>query len=66
MTAIRTKPEPACPRCGAKMILRKPKEGQTFKAFWGCGDFPNCKGTRQIGDDGRPESMDDEEEEWGE
>ena len=41
---IQTKPEPACPECGARMRLRRPKSGQ----------YPDCRGTRDIGDDGRP------------
>lgn len=41
---MKTSPAPSCPKCGAKMILRRPKEGQTYRPFWGCGDFPNCDG----------------------
>lgn len=56
---IRTKPEPPCPECGARMQLRRPLPGKNWYAFWGCSQFPDCKGTRQIREDGRPE--DDEE-----
>lgn len=54
MKTIRTKPEPSCPKCGAKMVLRRPKEGQDWDAFWGCGRFPNCKGKMNIDSDGLP------------
>jgi ssDNA-binding Zn-finger/Zn-ribbon topoisomerase 1 len=57
--AIRTKPEPTCPDCGAKMILRYPPEGASWKTFWGCMDYPDCKGARDILSDGTP-AMDEE------
>jgi len=31
-----------CPDCGGEMISRTGK----FGVFWGCRDFPRCKGTR--------------------
>ncbi len=34
--------ETLCPDCGKKMISRKSQYG----TFWGCSDYPNCKGTR--------------------
>ncbi len=34
---------PRCPRCGANM--RKRKNTRTGNAFWGCVNFPHCKGT---------------------
>ena len=50
-----TKPEPYCPNCGAKMVLHKSKiTGRWFDPFWGCSQYPDCKGTRDIDDDGRP------------
>lgn len=52
---MRLKPEPYCPLCGAKMVLRRPKPNQTWKPFWGCGDYPDCNGTRGIDEDGNPE-----------
>ena len=55
---IQAKPEPFCPLCGAKMVLRRPKPHQSWDAFWGCSQYPDCAGTRQIGLDGKPE-MDD-------
>lgn len=33
-----------CPHCGSKMLKRSGKRGQ----FWGCSQFPRCKGTRNI------------------
>ena len=31
---------PDCPKCGKMMANRKSKYGH----FWGCSDYPNCKG----------------------
>ena len=31
-----------CPECSGPMISRNGK----FGPFWGCKDYPNCKGTR--------------------
>ncbi len=45
---IRTKPEPYCPVCGAKMTLHRPKPHQKFDPFWGCSEYPDCKGTREV------------------
>jgi len=59
--AIQIKPEPFCPECGAKMVLRRPRPDQSWLAFWGCNRFPECKGTRQIDENGKPE---DDYEEW--
>ena len=35
---------PVCPICGTLMAKRNSARG----AFWGCSDFPRCKGTRPI------------------
>jgi len=35
-----------CPKCGSAMVLRTPKQGQTWKPFFGCSSFPDCKGSR--------------------
>lgn len=36
---------PTCPLCGKAMHRRVAKNGaQKGKSFWGCSDFPNCKG----------------------
>lgn len=60
MTVIQTKPEPSCPDCGAKMVLRKPPHENTWKAFWGCSQFvysdpSSCQGTVNINSDGTPD-----------
>lgn len=40
---------PSCPKCGTAMVLRKAKKGQNFgNQFWGCPNFPACRGTRPI------------------
>ena len=31
-----------CPDCGLEMIRKSGKHG----AFWGCREYPHCKGTR--------------------
>jgi len=41
-------PAPECPLCGKPMRRRKSGKG----AFWGCSGFPECKGTRPIGQEG--------------
>jgi hypothetical protein len=33
-----------CPKCGMPMAKRKGSNGE----FYGCSDFPNCKGTQNI------------------
>jgi len=58
MKGIRTKPEPYCPECGAKMVLRRPGLGASWKPFWGCSQYPDCTGTRQVEEDGTPEGND--------
>jgi hypothetical protein len=41
---------PLCPKCGRKMVLRTAKQGTNIgERFWGCSDFPNCRGTVRIG-----------------
>ena len=57
---IRTKPVPYCPDCGAQMALRRPKRDKSqFDPFWGCSQYPECRGTRDIREDGKPEMDDD-------
>ena len=37
---------PQCPRCGKLMTLRTARQGPHAGAqFWGCSDYPACKGT---------------------
>ena len=64
MTAIRTKPEPYCLECDAKMILRRPSGNQTWDPFWGCSQYPDCRGTRSINSDGTPAGIDDDDVDW--
>jgi len=37
---------PACPRCGAQMVLRNSRKDGV--QFWGCPSYPQCRGTRQA------------------
>ncbi|MEI6178444.1 MAG: four helix bundle suffix domain-containing protein, partial [Verrucomicrobiota bacterium] len=37
-------PSPDCPLCGKAMRQRKSAKGE----FWGCSEFPACKGTRPV------------------
>jgi restriction system protein len=40
---------PYCPVCGALMTRRKAKRGiWEGQEFWGCSQFPKCKGTQSI------------------
>jgi restriction system protein len=40
---------PACPKCGATMVLREARRGRSVgQAFWGCSLFPQCRGTRSL------------------
>lgn len=37
--------EPCCPKCSSPMVLREAKKGPyTGKQFWGCSQFPECRG----------------------
>lgn len=45
----RTSSSPACPRCGQPMQVKTARRGvNAGNQFWGCTDFPDCKGTRPI------------------
>ncbi|HHX62178.1 MAG TPA: hypothetical protein GX707_15930 [Epulopiscium sp.] len=44
--------KPRCPNCNKTMVKRK-----GYSEFWGCQDFPRCKGTSEINFE-----QDDEEE----
>jgi hypothetical protein len=35
---------PLCPKCGCYMVVRRSPHG----TFWGCGQFPRCKGIRSV------------------
>jgi predicted RNA-binding Zn-ribbon protein involved in translation (DUF1610 family) len=37
---------PHCPKCGSLMIVRTAKKGeQQGEEFWGCKNYPKCRGT---------------------
>lgn len=36
----------ACPTCGGPMVSRINR--QKNSRFWGCKDFPRCRGTRDV------------------
>ena len=39
---------PKCPKCNAPMALRTAKKGsKSGSQFWGCSQFPKCRGTRE-------------------
>lgn len=40
----------ACPDCGSPMVLRPSRYGQ----FYGCSQFPACRGTHGAHPDGKP------------
>lgn len=45
--APHTPATPLCPRCNKPMRRRTARQGPNAgKDFWGCTDYPNCKGTR--------------------
>ncbi|WP_031387208.1 restriction endonuclease [Desulfonatronum thiodismutans] len=45
-TAVDT---PNCPKCGARMTRRTARKGPwAGREFWGCINFPGCKGTRSM------------------
>ncbi len=64
---IQKAPVPACPECGKHpMILREPKKsGATWDPFWGCANFPNCKGSLNI-DFATGKWIDDIDDSWEE
>ncbi len=38
------RPNPICPKCGRRMVLRESKRGKNIgKKFWGCSGFPKCR-----------------------
>lgn len=40
---------PSCPICGRAMVLREAKKGQNVgKKFWGCTNFPQCRGIVNV------------------
>lgn len=44
---------PACPQCGGSMVLRQAQRGRGRGShFWGCANYPACKGI--VSTDGTP------------
>jgi len=44
-----TDPIPPCPQCGQTTVLRTAKAGKNAgKQFWGCSDYPYCKGIVEL------------------
>lgn len=42
---------PECPLCGGPMVLRTAEKGESAgEEFWGCEDFPRCRGSRSKGE----------------
>ncbi len=40
---------PSCPLCKGLMVLRTAKKGHNAGSqFWGCSDYPKCKGTLKL------------------
>ena len=38
---------PTCPKCGSTMVKRVAKTGANVgNAFWGCSQYPSCRGIR--------------------
>ena len=52
-----------CPDCGGKMTSRVNR--QTGQRFWGCNQFPKCKGTRDTDGDSPKDHLHDEEDDPG-
>ena len=46
-SALKVSDYPVCPKCGKKMVIRVRKDNSD-DAFFGCSDFPNCRGTKNI------------------
>ena len=41
---------PACPKCGAEMVLRTARRGERAgKQFYGCSAYPKCRGLVNLG-----------------
>lgn len=48
-TPSTTTAEPSCPQCGNAMVKRVARRGaNSGKNFWGCVEFPRCRGIRAI------------------
>jgi ssDNA-binding Zn-finger/Zn-ribbon topoisomerase 1 len=52
----RSPSEVSCPQCGSAMVLRTAKTGANAGSqFWGCSQFPECRGTRGTSHKALPE-----------
>ena len=47
--------ETLCPDCGGKMVSRK--NVSTGQRFWGCKDYPKCRGTRNTDGEAKHDEM---------
>lgn len=45
---IQQQPRPYCWKCGGQMYLRIPKPNDDWQTFWGCSEYPDCDGSREI------------------
>lgn len=45
-----------CPKCGAWMKLVRPKPDDDWEAFYGCTQWPGCRGSRELTRLGEPVS----------
>jgi restriction system protein len=40
---------PNCPTCNTPMVMREARRGPNAgQKFWGCVNYPKCRGTRQL------------------
>jgi len=45
---------PKCPKCDKDMVKRSAKKGKNIgNEFWGCSDFPKCRGVIEIVDENK-------------
>ncbi len=52
-TAVAAPTGPSCPTCGAAMVERIARTGKNAgSAFFGCSQFPKCRGKRALGNGG--------------
>lgn len=47
--ATETSSSPSCPKCESEMVRRTARKGPSAgQDFWGCRNYPECRGTRTI------------------
>lgn len=45
---------PSCPNCGSQMVRRVARKGSNSgRAFWGCSNYPRCRGIKGISAEGQ-------------